>query len=125
MQVDGLKELRALLRNVGGPGLSKALQVANKSVSAKIIEAALPNVPVGATGNLRRSVRALASQTGASVAAGRSGTVEYAAAIHWGRKKGGKIAARPFLHDAAAQVGDAAGASYLEAIDTIVHEAGL
>lgn len=121
IQVDGLKELRVALREVGGPGMSKALQVANKTISKKVVEAALPNVPVGATGRLKTSVRALATQTGAVAAA----MAPYAAAIHWGRQAGGVIEARPFLHDAAATVGDSAGDDYLAAIDTIAHDAGL
>lgn len=92
-------ELRRALRYLGDAGLKKELREANKSAAAVVVDAALPNVPV-LTGRLRRSVRATGSQRGASVKAGNVG-VPYAAAIHWGRKRGGVIKARPFLWNAA------------------------
>lgn len=101
VRVEGLGELRRLLRHIGDAGVKKALREANKSASALVVEKALPNVPVR-TGRLKRSVRALASQRDARAVAGTA-SVPYAPPIHWGRVKGGFIKARPFLWNAAQQ----------------------
>lgn len=110
--VEGADELRRTLRQIRDAGLTKELKAANKSAAQVVVERALPNVPVGKSGRLKRSVRALGSQRDGRVRAGTA-KVDYAAAIHWGRKvgnvgsppgnrKGGNaITGRPFLWDAA------------------------
>jgi hypothetical protein len=96
------KELQRSLRHAGDVGLKRELAAANKELAASVIEKALPRVPVR-TGRLRASLRGLGNQSGAVGKAGNAAT-PYASAIHWGRKKGGLIQGRPFLHDAARQV---------------------
>lgn len=108
VRIEGAKELRAAIKAAQDAGLARQLAAANKSAAQVVVDSALPNVPVR-TGRLRQSVRALGSQTRGNVKAG-SASVDYAAAIHWGRKRGNvwhhkkgrnPIKGRPFLWDAA------------------------
>lgn len=87
IKVEGANELRRALRGVRVEGLGKQLGPINKSAAQIVAQDALPHVPVGATGRLKASVRALGSQKAGRVRAG-SAKVDYAAAIHWGRKRG-------------------------------------
>jgi hypothetical protein len=110
IRVEGADELRRALRQAGN-GLSAALAAANKNAASIVVRSALPYVPVR-TGRLKRSVRALGSQRSGRAVAGRR-AVPYAAAIHWGRRRGNvgsppgnrkgrnPIAANPFLWEAA------------------------
>lgn len=112
IEVEGADQLRKALRQMQDAGLKKELMAANKSASQVVVDRALPNVPVGPTGSLRASIRALGSQREGRVKAG-SARVDYAAAIHWGRRVGNvgwapnnrmganPITGRPFLWDAA------------------------
>jgi HK97 gp10 family phage protein len=95
------RQLRRELRRADA-GLKSELAAANKELAASIVDKALPQVPVR-SGRLRASVRGLGNQAGAVGKAGGA-RVPYAAAIHWGRKQGGFIPARPFLRNAAKQV---------------------
>lgn len=112
------KALRAALREIGDAGLKKELSAANKSAAEVVADRALPSVPVR-TGRLRQSVKALATQTSGSVKAG-SAAVPYAAAIHFGRKTGGFIKARPFLWNAAEDAREQATGEYAQAIDRLL-----
>jgi phage gpG-like protein len=130
IRVDGLSETRKALREFGDAGLKKALTAANKDISKAVVNKA-PNVPVGTRrykghtpGSLKRTVKALASQSSARAKAG-SAKVGYAAAIHWGRKRRGRIIARPFLFKAAQSLEGKAQQEYVEAIDDILKRAGL
>lgn len=110
IKVEGADELRRAFRQIDGD-LGKALAAANKTAAEQVVEAALPAVPVR-SGRLKSSVRALGSQRSGRAVAGKAG-VPYAAAIHWGRKRGNVgwppgnrmgrnvIQGRPFLWDAA------------------------
>ncbi len=112
IEVVGAREIRAALRRAEIEGVPAGLRAASKAGSNVVVQRALPNVPVGKTGRLKASIRALGSQTSASVKAGNA-SVKYAAAIHWGRKVGNVgrpqgnhkgpnvITGRPFLSDAA------------------------
>lgn len=129
VRIEGAQELRAAIRRAQDSGLSKQLALANKTAAQVVVDEATPNVPVK-TGRLRRSVRALGSQTRGNVKAG-SALVKYAAAIHWGRKVGNvwhhkkgrnPIKGRPFLHDAARQATPRVVATYEAAVDQIVKE---
>lgn len=93
------RELQRELRRIGDQGLKQELAAANKEIAKAIVDKATPNVPV-LSGRLQRSVRGLGNQSGAVGKAGNA-SVPYAAAIHWGRKRGGVIVGRPFLKDAA------------------------
>lgn len=110
--VEGLDELRRLLRQVADKELTDALKAAHKEAAKVVVAKALPNVPVR-TGRLKASVRALGSQRSGRAVAGNK-AVPYAAAIHWGRSSGnvsfkhgryskgqGAITGRPFLWNAA------------------------
>lgn len=111
IRVEGADQLRRALRYAADAGLKKQLAKANKDAAQLVVDRALPNVPVR-SGRLRKSVRALGSQRSGRAVAGRS-SVKYAAAIHWGRKRGNvgrppgnykglnPIKGRPFLYDAA------------------------
>lgn len=112
VSVKGLKELQASIRRSGDVGLKQALSQANKAGASVVATAAAPLAPVGRTGKLKRSVRAVGSQRYGQVRAGGA-RVPYAAAIHWGRTRGNvgrppgnrmgtnPIRGRPFLLDAA------------------------
>jgi len=130
IHVEGLSELGRQLRQLEDDGLTRALRDANKTLSAEVVRRALPNVPVGKTGRLKASVRALASQRGASVKAGGA-RVKYAAVLEFGAgpRKGKRgphnIKARKFLGKAAESVGRDAGDAYMDEIDKVIRQAGL
>lgn len=139
IEVEGAKELRKIFRDLGDKNLGRELRAANKTVSQIVVEAALPNVPVGTApwdkhkGALRRSVKALATQTTAYGKAG-SKSVPYAAAIHWGEGMGNvhasgggsfkrpnrNIQGHPFLWDAADQTVNRAVREYEDAVQKIL-----
>lgn len=81
-QVEGLSELRRTLKQIADDA-PKALREANLTASRRIVEVALPNVPVR-TGRLKGTVKAMASATGARMKAGGTTAVPYAPAVHWG-----------------------------------------
>lgn len=128
-RVDGVKELARDLRKLGDADLKAALRDANKGIADAVVTRALPFVPVR-TGRLKESIRALASQAGATVKAGSVG-VGYAAAIEFGTgarpgKRGPhNIRGTRFLHQAAEVIEDGAAAVYAEQIDIIIKRAGL
>ncbi len=108
VEVIGAREVRAALKRAEVLGTPAALRAASKAASNVVVQRALPNVPVR-TGALKSTIRALGSQNNATVKAGTA-KVDYAAAIHWGRKRGNVwghkmgrnvIVGRPFLWDAA------------------------
>lgn len=107
IQVIGDKELARACGEVVAGFEAKALKEANLKATQTVVKLALPMVPV-ASGRLRSSVRGMATAKKGNVVAG-TGKVNYAAAIHWGRKTGnvwhGKkgpnpIKGRPYLHNA-------------------------
>jgi hypothetical protein len=116
IRVEGLTELRAGIRRAGDTGLRDKLKTAHLNAAELVARAALPKVPVR-SGRLRSSVKAMGSQTGGRVKAGKA-SVPYAAAIHWGegsgnvnfssggsvRRKNRNIRGRPFLWEAADQM---------------------
>lgn len=122
VRVEGLDELRRAVKQVGDKDLARALQKANKAVAERVVRAAMPHVPVGKTGDLRKSVKALAGQRDARARAG----VPYAAAIHWGTgprpgKRGPhNIRRRPFLYDAAERELREIEETYLEEVDRVM-----
>lgn len=108
VRVEGAHELARQMRTASAAVVLE-MRLANELAAEIVVDEALPNVPVGPSGNLRRSVKAMAS-----VASGRAvAQTPYAAAIHWGRKVGNvgrpsgnhkgpnPIRGRPFLLDAA------------------------
>lgn len=111
VNVEGLDELRRVLRRVGNKELQATLKAAHQAAARVVVLKALPHVPAR-SGRLRTSVRALGSQKSGRALAGGA-RVPYAAAIHWGRKEGNVgsppgnhrgrnvIVGRPFLRNAA------------------------
>lgn len=124
IQVENAKEIRKTFRATGDKELPKALRAAHKRVSELVVAEALPNVPER-TGALRRTVKALATQTSAYGKAG-SAAVPYAQAVHWGTgprpglKGPHNIRRAPFLLNAAERITDDATALYLEAVQEIL-----
>jgi hypothetical protein len=123
VEVEGLRELRKALRDLGDVGLKKGLTLANKGLAADVAKEAQALVPVR-SGRLKASIRPLASQTSARVAAG-SMRVPYAKAIEYGRKRGGLIKPSRFLNRAAAKVAPKAIDAYQREIDALIRKAGL
>lgn len=118
IKVEGAAELRRALRYIGDQGLKDALKDAHKSAAEAVVKRALPNVPVR-TGRLRRSVRARGSQQDGRALAGTA-AVPYAAAIHWGRKRGGVIKGRPFLWNAARESTSTSEKQFIEKLDVLL-----
>lgn len=128
VRVEGAKELRAHLKELGGKDLLVELRQTHRRISETVAEKARPLAPAR-TGRLRASIRPLASQRDARV---RSAAV-YSAAIHWGRKQGNVgsppgnrvgrnvIVGRPFLWDAAEQVRDEAVAAYEQDLTELIN----
>lgn len=86
LRVEGEKELRRQLREIGNPENTKELRAAHRAAADVVVRRAVPKVPVR-SGRLRQSVRALAGQRDAKVNAG-SARVPHAGAVHFGRKRG-------------------------------------
>jgi hypothetical protein len=106
--VEGAHELAAKFR-AAGVLLPAEMRVFHELAAEIVVDEALPNIPVGATGDLRRNTKARATAT-----SGRAESrVPYAMAIHWGRKQGNvgrpsgnhmgpnRIVGRPYLWNAA------------------------
>lgn len=117
IEIEGIRELRRDLKRIGDSELKSEMVAANRQIAADVVRKALPNVPV-LTGRLRASVRGIGNMSGAVGKAG-SAAVPYAAAIHWGRKRGGAIAPRPFLWRAAQTVEPAALDEYTKRVDRL------
>lgn len=124
VQVIGLAELRRAIPAVNVGLETKALKFANEKAAKTVALLALPNVPVGATGRLRKSLRQTATAKKANVRVGTPRQVPYAAAIHWGRKQHGVIEGRPFLWDAKKRATDSGALErdYEQACMGLIHQ---
>lgn len=134
VKVDGLRDLRRNIKRLNEDELPRALRDANRGAAALVARRALPNVPVR-TGRLRKSVKALASQSNARVKAG-SRRVPYAAVVHWGRKRGNVgsppgnrpgrnvVTGKPFLYDALERSRREIIDTYQEQIDEMLRTVG-
>lgn len=96
MRVDGLKELQAGLRKAERKGAINAIRKVNKSLAEQVASHAQPPV---VSGKLAASVKALSGVREADIKAGGTGSVPYAAAIHWGWPSH-NIKPNPFLYRA-------------------------
>lgn len=105
VRVEGLREVRKQLRDFDDKVGKDLLKDAHKALADRVVELAVPRVPVGATGQLKASVRGLGSVSAATGKAG-SAAVPYAAGVHWGvgprpgLRGPHNIRRRPFLFDA-------------------------
>jgi hypothetical protein len=103
--VEGLREVRKKLTSLKDKVGTDMLRDAHEDLAARVRDLALPHVPVGVTGNLKKSVRGLGTVAAATGKAGGA-RVPYAAAVHWGTgpRRGQKgphnIERRPFLWNA-------------------------
>lgn len=121
IQVEGLRELNSRLRKVRDTGLDGELKRIHKGLADDVVSLALPNVPKR-SGALMRSVRASGTKASAIGRAGRK-SVPYAATIHWGRRKRGRVQGRPFLQDAAKRVERDVVDDYQRAIKRLLDKA--
>lgn len=128
IEVEGQLELRKALRKADDD-LPKELTAVHKKLAEMVVRDALPNVPVGPSGNLKKSVKSLASQTRAAAKAGTKSSVPYAPAVHWGTgprsglKGPHNIARRPFLWDALNRARKDIEREFEEAMDDLMDEA--
>lgn len=113
------RALKSELRSLGDSDLKRELADANKEIAQAIVDKAAPRAPVR-SGRLKATLRAQGNQAGAVGKLG-SAAVPYAAAIHWGRKRGGVIEGRPFLREAANALENDAVRMYEKRILGLLH----
>lgn len=92
IKIEGLKDVRKRLRATGDD--LHELRDLHRDIAKRIATEAKARAPVGATGNLRKSVRGSGSKTMATVRMGNK-RVPYANAIHWGRRMWPSLTAEP------------------------------
>lgn len=98
--VEGLAEFRRALRKYGGKELTKQLRLANKEAAADVVLPQAQTEAPAISGDLRRSLKALARQTDARIKGGNA-KVPYAAVIHFGWPRR-NIAPNHFIYRAVA-----------------------
>lgn len=96
VRAEGLREFRRAMK-VAQVNLDIELKQTHKSAAELVADEARRQVPTR-TGELKNTIRALASKTGGRVAAGYKAT-PYAGPIHWGWPDR-NITAQPFLTNA-------------------------
>lgn len=114
VRVEGARELRATMRKAGLD--MSDLKAAHKAAAGIVVSGARPPYRSGA---LSRSTRTGATQTRASVMAGRARTVPYANPIHWGWFSR-HIKATPWLSIAAQQTEPLWTETYRAAVAAII-----
>lgn len=127
IRIEGIPELRAALRAAQDES-PKAVGRANKAGAQIVVDRAHPPV---LSGRLAASMRATGNQRVGQARVGGA-RVPYAAAIHWGRKRGNvgrppgnhpgrnPIAGRPFLTDALSHSVPEVIDAFRQAVDEIV-----
>lgn len=118
IQVENARELRKAIRQTRNEGMKAALKQANKDAAEIVAKEAKTEVPV-LSGALRRTIRALGSQTRGQVAAGRGKVNRYAAIQHFGNPKH-NIEPTPYLYDAQDKRVDEVRRAYERSLDDIV-----
>lgn len=107
LEVSGLNDLQRQLRT-RPPALQRQLRETNREAARMVGDTAAVLVPVR-SGRLRSTIRATGGQREASVRAGNTTTVPYAAPVHWGWPgrpnpergiRGGPIRPQPFIYRA-------------------------
>jgi hypothetical protein len=125
VRIEGLREVRKQLKDFDDKVGKDMLRDAHKELATKVVDLAMPHVPVGATGALKGSVRPLGSVSAATGKAGKA-SVPYAAAIHWGTgprpglKGPHNIKRRPFLLDALNRLEPNAADEYAEQLRRLI-----
>ncbi len=121
VRYSGLRELRAELRRLEDPRYwGREFREAGKQAAGLVAREAQSRVPQ-LTGRLRDSIRPLASQTRAQVAAGKA-AVPYAGVIEFGWPAR-NIRPQPYLYPAAEALGDEVADFYLTAVDRLTRRA--
>lgn len=126
VRVENLKATQRELRKLGNEDARQAIRKAGKTAAEKVVDAALPNVPVR-TGRLKASVRSVASVTSAAGKAGGA-RVPYAPAVHWGtgpragQRGPHNIPRRAFLWDAQQRMLGEITEAYEDEIEDIVNQ---
>lgn len=127
IQVDGMKELLAALREIDKAAMD--MKDANQAAGQLIVDEAKMIVPKR-SGRLERTIRANRAAGAATVRAGTSG-VPYAGPIHFGWPsrpnpakgwRGGPIQPNPFLYDAVDHRRDEVVEAYEKYIDGILRK---
>lgn len=125
IRVEGIKEVRKQLKDFNDKVGKDMLKDAHKQLAEKVVDLALPNVPVK-TGALAASLRASGTVAAATGKAGGK-SVPYAAAVHWGTgprpgKRGPhNIARRPFLLDGLNRLEPDAADEYAEQLSRLIN----
>lgn len=130
VQIHNLEGVQRALRSLEG-GLQKELRVPGLAAATRVAVEARSLVPV-ASGDLRGTIRPLASQRGAKVAAGNA-RVPYAGVTEWGgttpkRNHAGRTKRRPaqrFLGRAVERTRDDVVRIYETVIDFLIRKHGL
>jgi hypothetical protein len=115
VRMDGMKELRQVIRTTKDKGLRRAITKANRATGAVVADDARSNAPER-SGRLARSVKPTSSQREAQVKAGTAKTVPYAGPIHFGWPARG-IRAQEFLFAAARRQRPVVEQTYREALE--------
>lgn len=116
VRVEGARQLRSTLRKAGAD--MKDLSAAHREVAGIVADRARPATP-HRTGRLAKSVRAGGTQKAAVIRAGRGRGFPYAEPIHWGWPSR-KIAAQPWISEAAAESEPVWVAVYSERISDLL-----
>lgn len=123
VRVEGAKELRRAIRQMERKDLKDELKRANKEAAETVAERAKTKTVPVRSGDLKRAISALGSQTKGQVKVGgaRANTRDYAGVIHYGDPKRG-IKPQPFLHEAASDEWDEVRKKYEKALNRIAVE---
>jgi hypothetical protein len=116
--VEGHRELRKAIRQVGDKELTKGLKEAHKETASIVVPPARQEAPVR-SGRLSASIKPSSTVKGAVVRAGTAKGVPYAAPVHFGWPKR-DIRANKFLFGAAGKTRDTYRAVFEERIAELV-----
>lgn len=116
--VEGHRELRKAVRQLGDKEVTAELKEAHKETAAVVVPPARRDAPVR-SGRLSASIKPSSTVSGAIVRAGTAKGVPYAGAIHFGWPKRG-IEPNEFLFRAAGKTSDTYRAIFEERISALV-----
>jgi len=119
IRVEGTKQLRKALRGLPVE-YRKRLAKIHKAAALVGVPTAKKETPIGPTGRLEKSVRALGSQREGRIAAGKA-KVPYAGPIHFGWSAR-NIQPNQFLFEAAAAAEDEVLDVYSDQIDELIDD---
>ena len=130
VQAGGVRQLALSIRRVNDKELSKEMKKASKDAAEKVVPFAKRNAPLGATGKLRRSIKASATRSQGRINAGNNrkagpAAVPYARAIHSGkydRRTGVRTKGNPYISKAVPQAWPSLVKEYEQAMNRIAKE---